>query len=614
MGTYGIRPSGYDSASSSDSDDDSNNGGDARDLLAAKDIEIAELRERLKQFEMEAAANQAQISPGQVNQPTPSSVNGSGCASTSLVKASEFASRGPSTSLVKASESALTIHKETSVDRPKQLQILPADHAGSPSAVSKRPEMTSPNNYEASLIRSTSRTTTLVTRTSLPGPAPNNGIQQHLAVEIRSETSVAQSWTCVKHNAISHDIYGEESDRQDTGESEETGEEGITSDDEDQNPRMQAFRPKLSSGSSTHEHHAMGYDGLSCVIGGNTVTMYNDESSNGEKLKFMGRIPRISTPDGKRDLYVSKAMLHMQDGHLILKDKYSPNSLYNLDIEVGKVVNEWKVGREPLVDFCPREKYSQMSPETTMMGATSDSFFVIDPRKGGDFKGATMSYRTQTKFSCVVTTERGWTAVGSYKGDIRLYDSIGKRAKSWFQGFKGPVLALDVSGDGAYLVATFEAFLVLFDCGIGFNKSISNSVNGCGIMFDLTKAHKSYVSQCDHIPIRYKPAKFNLGPGTLEKIITTTIGPYLIAFNLESILNRKPEYEIKRYQDNVVTDSFRWNNDKDIVVTTPTNVFIQKRSKLSTSHRHSLDSRNNPPSNLVRTGRYSLGSSLQRRG
>ena len=43
-------------------------------------------------------------------------------------------------------------------------------------------------------------------------------------------------------------------------------------------------------------------------------------------------------------------MLHDQDTKMILMNPNQPHSLYNLDIERGKVVEEWKVHEDISVD------------------------------------------------------------------------------------------------------------------------------------------------------------------------------------------------------------------------------------------------------------------------
>ncbi|WAR54534.1 hypothetical protein PtB15_4B151 [Puccinia triticina] len=557
MGTFGLRPS--DCSSPSEVDNESNQP-DVQNLLVEKDNQITQLLNRIQQLEIEK--------------------NKTG-------DARYFSSdNDPATSLAAATNQALT-----SLNQTNQLQISPAGHSESSLSRLHQSGVDFENNHgnsvaNPSTIRTSSTRTSLIATISRPSLSGTN----HASIEYRSETTLT-SWSCVTRSEMIPEKYGEESNSRFPliEEVEETGQGDSTSDDdEDYEPAVQSFGSRR--GEPANDHYAMGYRGVSCVVGGNTVKTFDDEASGSGKLKLLATMPGLSTPDGKRSLVPSKVMLHRQDSNLIMQDKYSRDLLYSFDMEYGKVVDEWHIGPEQLVDFCPGKKFNQMLAEPTFVGASSNSLYIIDPRLHG-YKGValkTYSPSTRTNFSCVATTEYGWVAVGSKNGDIRLYDSLGKNAKTHLRGCKGPVLALDVSKDGAYLVATYEAHLVLYDCHMGFNRSIASSANASGIRVNLTREHAKYLHD-EGVPLVYKSATFNLGPNTTEKYITAYVGPYLIAFNLRSILANKPEYEIKRYQDNVVASSFRWNNDKDIVVTVPSDVFVQDRAKLSRPRRHSLD-------------------------
>lgn len=65
------------------------------------------------------------------------------------------------------------------------------------------------------------------------------------------------------------------------------------------------------------------------------VFKYGDDD-----LEFATSINNISTPSG--DLFSpQKVMLHDQDSSMIMMNAKDPNSLYRMDLEYGKVVDEW---------------------------------------------------------------------------------------------------------------------------------------------------------------------------------------------------------------------------------------------------------------------------------
>lgn len=60
--------------------------------------------------------------------------------------------------------------------------------------------------------------------------------------------------------------------------------------------------------------------------------------------------------------------------------------------------------------------------------------------------------------------------------------------------------------------------------------------------------------------------RFNVGEGQDENAIVTSTGQFVIAWDFakvkKGLLDR---YEIKKYEDKVVQDNFKFNDDKEIV-------------------------------------------------
>jgi len=126
-------------------------------------------------------------------------------------------------------------------------------------------------------------------------------------------------------------------------------------------------------------------------------------------------------------------MLHDQDSTMILADPSNTSSLFKMDLEYGKIVDEWSINPDIAVNtFLPSTKYSQMTSEQTLVGTSHNSIFRIDPRLSGNklvdeqFK----QYVSKNKFNSSATDGKGRLAIGSEKGDIRLFDTIGKNAKT----------------------------------------------------------------------------------------------------------------------------------------------------------------------------------------
>jgi len=181
-------------------------------------------------------------------------------------------------------------------------------------------------------------------------------------------------------------------------------------------------------------------------------------------------------------------MLHQQDASLVLQNAQDPSSLYRMDLEVGKVVEDWKVHDDiSLKAFGPESKFAQMTPEQTLLGVSHNALFRIDPRLAGNKLVETQHkhYVSKNKFSALATTEAGYVAVASEKGDIRLFDRVGIRAKVTLPALGEPITGLDVSADGHWVLATCSTYLLLIDVRIkegkyegqlGFQRSFGKDV------------------------------------------------------------------------------------------------------------------------------------------
>ena len=181
-------------------------------------------------------------------------------------------------------------------------------------------------------------------------------------------------------------------------------------------------------------------------------------------------------------------MLHQQDASLILQNPHDPGSLYRMDLEVGKVVEDWKVREDiSLSAFGPERKFAQMTPEQTLLGVSHNALFRIDPRLSGDklVESQYQQYVSKNQFSAMATTEAGYIAVASEKGDIRLFDRVGIRAKVTLPALGEAITGLDVSADGRWILATCSTYLLLIDVLIregkyegelGFKRSFGKDV------------------------------------------------------------------------------------------------------------------------------------------
>ena len=101
---------------------------------------------------------------------------------------------------------------------------------------------------------------------------------------------------------------------------------------------------------------AVGYKhDRSFVVRGSKIGVFKHTDDN--RLQFSTNISKVATPKGKL-FSPSKVMLHAEDANMILQDASNPNSLYRMDLEYGKVVDEWKVHDDIPVNVIAPENVS----------------------------------------------------------------------------------------------------------------------------------------------------------------------------------------------------------------------------------------------------------------
>lgn len=91
----------------------------------------------------------------------------------------------------------------------------------------------------------------------------------------------------------------------------------------------------------------------SFVVRGSKIGVFKHTEDN--HLEFATTISKVQNSKGKL-FSPTKVMLHASDRNLILQDPNSANSVYRMDLETGKVVDEWKVHDDiGIKTFAPEE-------------------------------------------------------------------------------------------------------------------------------------------------------------------------------------------------------------------------------------------------------------------
>ncbi|GKT82521.1 vacuolar import and degradation protein 27 [Colletotrichum tofieldiae] len=372
---------------------------------------------------------------------------------------------------------------------------------------------------------------------------------------------------------------------------------------------------------------AVGYKhDRSFVVRGSKIGVFKHTPNN--NLEFSTNISKVETPKGTL-FSPKKVMLHNEDRNMILQNEQDPNKLYRMDLEYGKVVDEWNVHEDiPVLNFAPENKFAQMTHEPTFLGISKNALYRVDPRLSGNklVDSQLKQYVSKNEFSAVATTEKGYIAVASNKGDVRLFDRLGINAKTHIPALGEAILGLDVSADGRWVLATCRTYILLIDAmqksgknegKLGFEKSFAATDKPQPRRLALTPEHVAHIAHETGKPVSFTPARFNTGEGTEETSIITATGPYIVEWSLKKVLRgAKAAYRIKRYAEEVKADDFKFGTDKNVIVALPNEVNMVGKQGLKRPTRESIAGnfaqlsmgrRDSGRIGTPKSGRYKLG-------
>ncbi|KAK9448491.1 VID27 cytoplasmic protein-domain-containing protein [Limtongia smithiae] len=400
-------------------------------------------------------------------------------------------------------------------------------------------------------------------------------------------------------NAMSLDDKIEEDEEEDEFLDAQEGADTERYDADEDFEDEQGNEKFTGEGGGKNSQLAVGYKhDRSFVVRGNKIGVFKHTPSN--NLEFSTTIENLRTPQGK-SFSPSKVMLHIEDSSMILQDPNKQNSLFNMDLEYGKIVDEWKFDESmPITSFTPSKKFSQMTSEPTFVGISEKSLFRVDPRLSGDkvVNSELQTYTTKTAFTSVATTEMGHLAVASAKGDIRLYDRLGIRAKTQIPALGEPIVGLDVSADGHWILGTCKTYLLLIDATIregknagkvGFERSFGKDSKPRPKCLQLSPEHVAQMQSETKQGLSFTQGHFNTGVNSKETTIVSSSGPYVITWNMKQVLKGdKIAYTIKRYSDRVAADNFKFGSDKNVIVALPDDVGMVSKQSFRKPTRESI--------------------------
>nr|CAD1825578.1 unnamed protein product [Ananas comosus var. bracteatus] len=214
-----------------------------------------------------------------------------------------------------------------------------------------------------------------------------------------------------------------------------------------------------------------------------------------------GQIAGSSTPKKALLMRAESNMLLMSPGQA---GKPHSTGVYQLDIETGKVVTEWKFEKDGLCRWDMRDRSGMVQNI-----ASSNESPVLHWTQGHQFSRG-------TNFQCFASTGDGSIVVGSIDGKIRLYSKNSMRmAKTAFPGLGSPITHVDVTFDGKWIL----------DCGSKIAEAYST---GFASGWKDNKFHGGQFSWVTE-------------NGKQERHLVATVGKFSVIWNFQQVKNSNHE-------------------------------------------------------------------------
>ncbi|CEO98325.1 Vacuolar import/degradation Vid27 C-terminal domain-containing protein [Plasmodiophora brassicae] len=314
----------------------------------------------------------------------------------------------------------------------------------------------------------------------------------------------------------------------------------------------------------------MGSD-RSFVVRGSDVGVFKHGRDG---MQYMASIDQVRGSDGSV-FSPTKVMLHDRDRKMLMLRADRDNSIVEYDLETQQIVQEYNAGDDNKIrDIGPESRFAQMTGTEMITGLNRNSLFAMDPRINATNKVVQdFTYTANPHMSCVSSTGASQYAVGSDKGEIRMFSAIGKRAKTLLPGLGHAITAVDVSADGQWLLATTDRYIMLVstlldDGRTGFQVSMGKSKP---VPIKLQLSPQDLVKHGIR-EVRFRRATFDMPGDSKEQFIVSATGNLLVTWKMKDVQRgRLNDYTVKVYDESVVADQFRYGHS-DVVVALPDDV------------------------------------------
>lgn len=317
-----------------------------------------------------------------------------------------------------------------------------------------------------------------------------------------------------------------------------------------------------------------------CITSDNQIVVYKAGAED-DSIEKLASLPVIQEYKGKNVCF-SHGQLFKSENNILLLDENNPYVVYQYDLPHEKIVSEWQTETTPIEDICSQKKNAQITDDNLIYGVNGKAVFTMDDRLNNKNVIANIKeYSTRNYANKIMSNNDGQFVTGSKKGDIRLYDKIGIKAKNLFSFYGDPIRAIDISADDKYLLLTCDKYLLLVntekqDDKSAFLKTVKTVERKTPIILQIKTTDIAKYKLADS---NYTSAKFNTNKNG-ENNILSSLGEYVVIWNYNDIRKGKLQsYKIKKVGDLVIDNHFKAGGNK-IILALPTKVRIHNQKKI----------------------------------
>ena len=321
-----------------------------------------------------------------------------------------------------------------------------------------------------------------------------------------------------------------------------------------------------------------------CITDDKKIMAYkiNQENNTIEKI---GTSPIVQEYKGNR-ISPRQGLLYKSERNILFLDENNPKIIHQYDLTKEKIINNWKSDNVEISDICSIQKNGQTTDNSLIYGVNSKSIFTLDDRVNNknnivDIK----NYSNKNYSNKIMSTNNGEFMTGSIKGELRLYDKIGGKARNVFSFYGDPIKHIDISSDDKFILITCDKYLLLVNImnkdgkKSGFYNNIKNNNRATPIRLQIKN---NDIIEYGLANANYTAGKFNMNKNGENNIITS-LGEYIIIWNFNDIKKGKfLNYKIKRVNDLIIENTFKVGKGDKIIITLPNKVRIQNQKKIFT--------------------------------